>query len=99
MDDMPTQEMDDDAPTEGWVVLRNCGYMHEAELIVAVLDAEGIDAFIPDAQMAGTLALTGPMGGVRVLVRESDFELADEVLTAEAAHEVPDDSPPPDDAS
>ena len=72
-----------------WVVLRNYGYLHEAELIVAVLDAEGIDAFIPDAQMAGTV-FTGTIGGVRVLVRASDLELAREALTAEeAAAELP----------
>jgi hypothetical protein len=69
-----------DARADEWVVVRNCGYMHEAELIVAVLDAEGIDAFIPDAQMAGGIGLTVLIQGVRVLVRASDLEEANETL-------------------
>lgn len=72
----------DTTPADEWLVVRNCGYMHEAELIVAVLDAEGIDAFIPDAQMAGGIGLTGLIQGVRVLVRASDLEEANETLLA-----------------
>ncbi|HEX8317220.1 putative signal transducing protein [Longimicrobium sp.] len=69
-----------DARADEWVVVRNCGYMHEAELIVAMLDAEGIDAFIPDAQMGGGVGLTVLIQGVRVLVRASDLEEANETL-------------------
>jgi hypothetical protein len=72
----------DESPADEWVVLRNCGYMHEAELIVAVLDAEGIDAFLPDAQMAGGTGFTNLIQGVRVLVRASDLEAANEALAA-----------------
>ncbi|HEX6367938.1 MAG TPA: DUF2007 domain-containing protein [Longimicrobium sp.] len=88
----------DDMRAEEWVVVRNCGFMHEAELIVAVLDAEGIDAFIPDAQMAGSTGLTGLTGGVRVLVRESDLELARERLQAEEEEELPEAGASPDEA-
>jgi hypothetical protein len=70
----------DTTPADEWVVVRNCGYMYEAELIVAVLDAEGIDAFIPDAQMAGGIGFTVLIQGVRVLVRASDLEEAHEKL-------------------
>lgn len=70
----------DTTPADEWVVVRNCGYMHEAEMIVAVLDAEGIDAFIPDAQMAGGIGFTVLIQGVRVLVRASDLEEANETL-------------------
>jgi hypothetical protein len=79
--------MDAESLMDEWVVLRNCAFMHEAELIVAVLDAEGIDAFLPDAQMAST-ALTGLMGGVRVLVRASDLDEANEALSAADGEEL-----------
>jgi cadmium resistance protein CadD (predicted permease) len=80
----------DTTPADEWVVVRNCGYMHEAELIVAVLDAEGIDAFIPDAQMAGGIGLTGLIQGVRVLVRASDLEEANEALLSADGEDVVD---------
>ncbi|HEU4886023.1 MAG TPA: DUF2007 domain-containing protein [Longimicrobium sp.] len=81
----------DESPADEWVVLRNCGYMHEAELIVAVLDAEGVDAFLPDAQMAGGTGLTGLIQGVRVLVRASDLEAANEALSTMHDEELPGD--------
>jgi hypothetical protein len=66
---------------EEWVVVRNCCFVHEADVIVAVLEAEGIDTFVPDSHMAGIL------GRIRVLVRESDLELAREALAVEEAEE------------
>lgn len=73
---------------ENWVVVRNCGWLHEADVIVAVLDAEGIDAFIPDANMACIRPeLIGFMGGIRVLVRASDLALARERLAMEEEEE------------
>lgn len=66
---------------EEWVVVCNCGWLYEADVIVAVLDAEGIDAFVPDAHMAAIRPeLIGFIGGIRVLVRASDLELANAVL-------------------
>lgn len=81
----------DTTPADEWVVVRNCGYMHEAELIVAVLEAEDIHAFIPDAQMAGGIGLTGLIQGVRVLVRASELELANEALSTMHEQELPDE--------
>ncbi|HEY0017068.1 MAG TPA: DUF2007 domain-containing protein [Longimicrobium sp.] len=76
---------------EEWVVVRNCGWLHEAHVIVAVLEAEGIDTFLPDSHVAGIRPeLSGALGGIRVLVRESDLELAHEILSAEAETELPD---------
>jgi hypothetical protein len=77
--------------SEEWVVVRNCGWVHEADVIVAVLEAEGIETFVPDSHMAGIRPeLSGALGGIRVLVRESDAELAHEILSAEAETELPD---------
>ena len=75
---------------EEWVVVRNCGWVHEAHVIVAVLEAEGIDTFIPDSHMASIRPeLSGALGGIRVLVRQTDLELAHEILSAEAEEELP----------
>ena len=75
---------------EEWVVVRNCGWVHEADVIVAVLEAEGIDVFVPDSHMASIRPeLSGALGGIRVLVRESDLELAREVLATEAEEDLP----------
>ncbi len=65
------------------VTVRNCNYLHEAELVKSVLDAEGIDAEIPDAYMAGVQPMLGAaIGGVRVVVRATDLERAEQTLAA-----------------
>ncbi len=65
------------------VTLRNCNYLHEAELVKSVLDAEGIDAEIPDAYMAGVQPMMGAaIGGIRVRVRSSELERAEQALAA-----------------
>lgn len=75
---------------EEWVVVRNCGWLHEADVFAAVLNAQGIDAFIPDAHMASIRPeLITYMGGVRVLVRASELELAHEALAVVEDEELP----------
>jgi hypothetical protein len=65
------------------VTVRNCNYLHEAELVKSVLEAEGIDADIPDAYMAGVQPMLGAaIGGVRVRVRATDLERAEQALAA-----------------
>lgn len=73
-----------------WVVVRNCGWMYEADVLVAVLHAEGIDAFIPDAHMAAIRPeLIGFFGGVRVMVPASQLALAHEALVEEEPAPLP----------
>jgi hypothetical protein len=68
---------------EELVTVRNCNYLHEAEFIKSLLDADGIDAEIPDQYMAGVQpGLGGTIGGIRVTVRSSDLERAQEALAA-----------------
>jgi Putative prokaryotic signal transducing protein len=75
---------------EEWVVVRNCVWLHEAHVIAAVLDAQGIDAFIPDEHMAAIRPeLSGFIGGVRVLVPASQLALAHEALTIAPEEELP----------
>lgn len=83
---------------EEWVVVRNCVWLHEAHVIVAVLETEGIETFLPDSHVASIRPeLSGALGGIRVFVRESDLELAHEILSAEADTELSDDGMPMDD--
>jgi hypothetical protein len=68
---------------EELVTVWNCNYLHEAELIKSVLEAEGIDAEIPDAHMAAVQPMLGAaIGGIRVLVRSSVLERAQQTLAA-----------------
>jgi hypothetical protein len=64
-----------------WVEIRSCTWLHEAALFKSVLDAAGIEAVIPNEQTLGVQPLYGQLvGGVRVLVRESDLKRAVELL-------------------
>lgn len=70
------------------VTIRTCNYLHEAELIKSVLDAEGIDADIPDAYMAGVQpALGAAIGGIRVVVHSTELDRAEQALAAIVALE------------
>jgi hypothetical protein len=68
---------------DDWVEVHNCNWLHEASLVVAVLEADGIETFMPDSYTLGARPeLSAALGGVRVLVRASDLERAREVLAA-----------------
>jgi hypothetical protein len=68
------------------VTVRNCNYLHEAEFIKSVLEAEGIDAVIPDQHMAAVQPMLGSaIGGIRVQIRASDLQRASETLAAVAS--------------
>ena len=66
---------------DDWVTVRTCIWGHQADLIRSVLEGSGIEVFIPDERM-GTLRphLLLGTGGVRVQVRASDAERANELL-------------------
>jgi GNAT superfamily N-acetyltransferase len=71
-------------------------WLHEAQVIASVLEVEGIVAVIPDAHTLGVRPeLATALGGVRVLVRASDLERANDVLAAvvDADASRPDDTP------
>ena len=58
-------------------------YLHEAEFVKSVLEAEGIAAVIPDAYTVGVdPALSVPLGGIRVMVAPQDAERAAAALRA-----------------
>jgi hypothetical protein len=66
-----------------WVAVGNCNWLHEAQFLQSVLDAEGIEAFIPDQYTLGVDPLyVTALGGVRLLVRRADVERAKDVLAS-----------------
>jgi hypothetical protein len=66
-----------------FVTVHNGIYLHEAEFIKSVLEAEGIEAVIPDAFTVGVdPALSVPLGGIRVQVAKHDAERAAAALRA-----------------
>ncbi len=65
------------------VTIHNGIYLHEAEFIKSVLEAEGIEAVIPDAFTVGVdPALSVPLGGIRVQVAKPDVDRATATLRA-----------------
>jgi hypothetical protein len=67
-----------------WVEVRNCNWLHEAQLIKSVLESAGIEAMIPDEHTLGVQPLYGAaFGGVRVMVRAGDLSRAIECLSEE----------------
>jgi hypothetical protein len=66
-----------------FVTIHNSIYLHEAEFIKSVLEADGIEAVIPDAFTVGVdPALSVPLGGIRVQVLKQDAERARATLRA-----------------
>ena len=69
--------------TDEWVQAWNCQWLHEAEFIKSLLEAEGIDVMIPDEHLVGIQPLyANAIGGIRVLVHSSDAARAADVLRA-----------------
>jgi Putative prokaryotic signal transducing protein len=66
-----------------WVEVRNCLWLQEAHVIRSLLAAAGIEAMIPDEYTLGVHPFYAlALGGVRVLVRASDWSRAVEFLDA-----------------
>jgi hypothetical protein len=72
-----------------WTEVRSCTWLHEAEFFKSLLEAEGIDVFLPDQHTLGVdPGLAPAFGGVRVLVRANDAARAREMIES-AAKESP----------
>lgn len=67
------------------VTIRTCRDLQEAQVVRAMLEAGGIQAFIPDENVATLYpAQVLDTHGVRVQVAAEDAELANELLEHEA---------------
>ena len=66
-----------------WVEVRSCAFLHEAEFVKSLLEAEGIEVFLPDEYTLGVDPGLAPgFGGVHVLVRSKDVQRANDVLAS-----------------
>ncbi len=75
-----------------WVTVTHVSWLHEADLVKSQLEAEGIEAFVPDAGAASALPLHAQaLGGLRVQVRPGDLDQAREILALDAEAERADD--------
>ena len=75
-----------------WVEVRSCSFLHEAEFFKSLLEAEGIDVFLPDEYTLGVDPGLAPgFGGVRVLVRTDDAPRAREILESSSKTPTPRD--------
>jgi hypothetical protein len=69
--------------THEWTVVRSCSSLHEAEFVKSLLEAEGVEARIPDEFAVGANpGFTNMLGGVRVVVDADQLERANEILDA-----------------
>ena len=74
---------EDNAPSGDLVVIARLFTPGEAHILQSRLQADGVPAVVTDAHIVGTNPfLTMAVGGVRVLVPESDFERAREIVSA-----------------
>ena len=86
-------------PRVNWITVARFSFPHEAEIARSALEAEGIEAFVPDSQTASLYsAVTWGQGGVRLQVRPADEARARAQLDAFFA-QVADDEPADGDAS
>lgn len=68
-----------------WTELRTCAFLHEAEFFKSLLEAEGIEVYLPDEYTLGVDPGLAPgFGGVRILVRDDDLPRARGVLETNA---------------
>jgi hypothetical protein len=72
----------------GWVELRRCTVLHEAQFVRSLLESEGIDAVITGEHSVAVQPFLGVMpGAIPVLVRAADLERARELLDS-AEHDL-----------
>ena len=76
--------MTDAGDANDWAEAASCTWLHEAQLIVSVLESAGIAAEIPNEYTLGVQPLYANLvGGVRVMVHDEDLARAQEVLSSE----------------
>jgi hypothetical protein len=66
-----------------WVVVRRCNWLQEANFIASVLEGSGIPTQVADSYLLGIRPeLANALGGVRVMVPESELQRAVDTLAA-----------------
>jgi hypothetical protein len=79
--DAPAQDQPTDDP-DNLVTLTKCAKLADADLIVSLLEAAGIQAFIPDEHLMQNIGFNlNTYGYVRVQVRPQDYAMAKELTS------------------
>ena len=66
--------------------LKTVSWLHEADMIKAMLSAHDIEVFLPDEATTQALPIySNAVGGIRILVKDDDFEEALKVIGEEPA--------------
>jgi len=69
--------------TSGWVVVRRCFRLAEAQVVRSILEAEGVEVLLPDEHTLGIESgAETALGGARVIVRAAELDRAREILLA-----------------
>ena len=80
------------------MVVRNCVWIQEAQVVKSLLEAGGVEALIPDEYFLGANPHYGiAIGGARVMVRSTDLEQACAILEATEVPEAGPEGPDGDD--
>ncbi len=76
--------MEHEGPSQPhWVLVRNCVTINEAFVLRSVLEASGIECFLPDESLLGMRPeLSLAIGGARVLVPSDQLDSASELLNS-----------------
>ncbi len=66
---------------ENWITVMSFSFTHEAHIVKGFLESEGIETELKDEMAAQLQELAVAVGGVKVLVKESDYEKSIKLLT------------------
>lgn len=74
--------------TDNFITIKIFTYSHEAAVIVSRLESEGIECFLKDELTAQVNPFySNAIGGIKLQVRESDKDIATEILKGEDNYE------------
>jgi len=91
--DAPMSHLTDlSSSNPAWSVVFTTYNVAEAHIVAGRLQSEGIHAWVHQEPMGSAIGITvGPLGEVRVLVNEADFEAALDILNQTPPHILPED--------
>ena len=63
-----------------WITIMSFTYTHEAHMVKAFLESNGIETNLKDEMTAQSQELSNAIGGVKIIVKESDYEQGIQLL-------------------
>ena len=65
---------------DNWITIMSFTYMHETHMVKAFLESNGIETNLRDEMTAQVQSLSNAVGGVKILVKDSDYEQGIQLL-------------------